>query len=111
MNLDPIKTAYFAGLLDGEGCFYLHKKGNGLRPVVQLNMTCERTVRAIQQHFGRGTVRPKKVGSPNWAPQWIWRVYYFDALYVATTTRPHLITNAARADKILSYTPKREAAL
>ena len=81
MNLDPIKTAYFAGLLDGEGCFYLHKKDNGVRPVVQLNMTCEHTVRATQQHFGRGTVRPKKVSNLNGAPQWIWRVYYFDALF------------------------------
>lgn len=101
-------NAYFAGLLDGEGGFYLYKKGTGQRPIIQINMTCEKTVRAVQEHFACGTVRMKKVDNPKWKPQWRWCVYYFDALSVVRAVRPYLLVKAADADKLLAYSPKRK---
>lgn len=46
------KLIYWAGILDGEGCMKLATYGGGLRPMIQLNMTCEKTVRAFADHFG-----------------------------------------------------------
>lgn len=106
-----IRDAYFAGLIDGEGYIGFAKKGlNGRRPIISVNMTCEKTLLAIQSHFGVGTVRPKPKRPPE-RMQWIWRVYYFDALAVAQRIGPYLITKADNVSALLSYTPKRKSPL
>jgi hypothetical protein len=66
MTTDPITTdgtgsdlrdAYFAGLIDGEGCLRLKPKpGNGTAPLIAVNMACEKTIRTLHTHFQRGTV-------------------------------------------------------
>lgn len=93
--------AYFAGLIDGEGTVdvYPHKQGSKLRPVVKLNMTCEKTVRAVAAHFG-GSVMTKKV-APGHKPQWHWIVTFNRAILVAARIRPYMITKAENADRIL----------
>jgi hypothetical protein len=101
-----IKDAYFAGLIDGEGHIGLAKKGNGVRPLIHVNMTCFRSISALHGHFGVGTVRPKaKPSNPKWKQQWVWRIYYYDAIGVALRIRPYLIAKADDADRIIAYTP------
>lgn len=95
-------NSYFAGLIDGEGTVgvYPYKQASKMRPVIKLNMTCQKTVLAIHAHFG-GSFMPKKVYNGN-LPQWHWIVTFNKAIDVAEAIRPYLITKAAMADKILS---------
>jgi len=101
-----LKDAYFAGLIDGEGHVKLtQKRPNSLRPMVTVEMTCERTVMAIYQHFGVGTVRAIPRRKPHHKDQWQWRTVYNGALSVLRRTRPFLITKADDADRVLTYQP------
>lgn len=97
-------NAYFAGLIDGEGTVnvYPYKNASTNRPVVKLNMTCEKTVQAIHAHFG-GSIMSKKVYN-NHLPQWHWIVTFNKAIDVAEEIRPYLITKAHLADKVLLCT-------
>ena len=46
------KIIYFAGIVDGEGHLGLHIFGKHRRPVIQLQMTDEKTVRKFADFFG-----------------------------------------------------------
>jgi hypothetical protein len=106
------KDAYFAGLIDGEGGIYLRKKGiNGIRQYIQVNMTCHLTILSLQQHFGCGSVRPRKIEKGHRKPQWIWRVYGYNAINVCSRIFPYLITKRKDAEKLLAHTPKKEGGL
>lgn len=97
-----ILDAYFAGLIDGEGTVnvYAWRAGTNIRAVIKVDMTCEKTVRALHAHFGGycGTKKHK----PGNKPQWRWEVTYAKAKEVAIRIRPFLITKAAGADAILA---------
>jgi len=100
-------NAYFAGLIDGEGtvAVFPHKGGTLVRPVIKVDMTCEKTIRALHAHFG-GYCAVKKTDKKN-KPQWRWEVTFQKARNVALEIRPYLITKADGADAVIAYTPKR----
>ena len=52
------KTAYFAGIIDGEGSigFWSSAQGHRRRLCLKISMPCQQTITALQQHFGCGTV-------------------------------------------------------
>lgn len=102
MMKNDSRTAYFAGLFDGEATIaaYPRKGQSHLRPCVKLNMTCKETMEAVAAHFG-GKIMPKKVASGN-KPQWHWFVGCNQALDVIDAVRPYLITKAAGADRVLA---------
>lgn len=98
--------AYFAGLFDGEAYIGLARKGpNSVRPYIQINMTCEETLKAVADHFGFGTVRLKKVPKKN-KPQWVWRVMYYNAVHVAKRMLPYSITKKSEFLALANYAPK-----
>jgi len=97
--------AYFAGLFDGEAYVALARKRNSVRPYIQINMTCEETIRAVADYFGFGTVRIKNVPAGN-KPQWVWRVMYYNAVHVAERMLPYSITKKAEFLALASYVPK-----
>jgi hypothetical protein len=103
-NQEEILNAYFAGLIDGEGNLNVYPacKGTKLRPVVKVNMTCEKTINRLQAHFG-GSVCKKKVPEGR-KPQWHWCVTYHKAIAVVQKIRPYLITKAESADRVLAVT-------
>lgn len=106
MKKDRYLDAYFAGLLDGEGTIevYPYLGGKTVRPVIKLNMTCQKTMQRLAAHFG-GSVMTKKVYKGN-KPQWHWIATFNKAIYVAQRIRPYLITKSENADRILACTPK-----
>jgi len=99
--------AYFAGLIDGEGTVGIYKFSSGaIRPIVKVNMTCEKTIIALHQHFG-GYMGVQKIESiPNRKPQWHWEVTFKKAVEVCKSIRPYLITKASNADLILAHKPR-----
>jgi hypothetical protein len=107
MTNPDLRDAYFAGLIDGEGYIHLAPKRGSFRQHVKVNMTCEKTVLAIRDHFKVGKVRPRKKEKPHHKDQWLWQVYYYDARMVLTRILPFLITKRGDAEKVLEYVPRR----
>jgi hypothetical protein len=102
--------AYFAGLIDGEAYVGLkRKRANGVRPYIQINMTCEATLIAISNHFGVGTVRPKKVKEGS-KPQWVWCAMYYNAVRIAERVLPFSITKRAELLSVVNYVPQSKGA-
>ena len=102
------EIAYLAGLIDGEACVSLEKKSkrhNGLRPVIEIAMTCEKTIKYIHSITKRGTVRPKKVSRKHYKPVWRWSVRYNDARFIASMVLPFLITKKFEATNLISHVP------
>lgn len=99
--------AYFAGVIDGEGtvAVYTQHHGARMRPIIKVDMTCERTINALHSHFG-GYIGVKKIEAlPNRKPQWRWEVSFSKAKEVAIRIRPYLITKADGADSIIAFIP------
>lgn len=96
-----LRDSYFAGIIDGEGCVALHGRGTGRskRPIIQVEMSCEKTIQAIRDHFNVGTVRPVKVPS-NRKPRWRWFVSYANAKKVADRVRPYMITKQENINRV-----------
>lgn len=98
---NDLRTAYFAGLIDGEGTVdvFSYKQGTKLRPVIKVDMTCERTIRALHDYFG-GYIGPKKTHTAH-KPQWRWEVTFANAVRVCQLISPHLITKSEGASRVL----------
>ncbi|HDY90288.1 MAG TPA: hypothetical protein ENH82_19485 [bacterium] len=106
---NDLRTAYFAGIIDGEGSFGIWSLGKKKCPdlCLTVGMTCKKTIYALAKHFGCGKVRhiaPRKKG---WKPQYIWRVKYNTARNILVIIRPYLITKQKQADAILSIPPRK----
>jgi hypothetical protein len=98
-----LRDAYFSGLIDGEGCILIEGNGskrlkhNGMKnrmSSIQVKMTCEKTIIALRDHFGVGTItccKPRKIG---YKTAWRWRVLCKQGREVADIIRPYLITKA-----------------
>lgn len=94
--------AYFAGLIDGEAAIYLaNRKGRSPIPTVEVNMTCERTVRMLQARFG-GTLRQRKPMPPGIKMQWGWRVESRLARTVIFAIRPFSVTRREAVETIVA---------
>lgn len=99
---NEIKTAYFAGLIDGEGHIGFCASGKNYKhPIIQVKMTCEKTIVALHEFFKVGTMQKMKPGKPHHKPQYKWRVRYTAAIPVIAKIRPYLITKADAADLVL----------
>ena len=101
---NELRNAYFAGLIDGEGCVMMKSAGSGQRrrPFVKVNMTCQKTVEAIKEAFGLGCIsyKPPPKNQPTWKPQWEWTVTSKSAILVLEAVLPYLITKRAAAEEV-----------
>lgn len=100
--MDILKTAYFAGLIDGEGNLGSYSSGANRRVRVEISvkMTCETTIKALQSHFGVGNIRLREPQNKNWKPQWAWRVSDKSAIFVIELILPFLITKKTSATEL-----------
>ncbi len=109
---DPIKAAYFAGLIDGEGCITIRRRvlkgtrGVEITPHVEVRMTCVLTITALANYFG-GNVRDVKVAAGR-KPQWRWRAASARARRVINEILPYLITKAVQARTVLDGSMPRK---
>lgn len=95
------RSAYFAGIIDGEGCigYYPRRFRKNKTLQVEVEMTHEETVRSIHEHFGVGNFRAvklrrnKRTGGYN-KQSWKWQVVCNDAKIVIEQIKPWLITKA-----------------
>ena len=107
MNEIDVRDAYFAGLIDGEGCIGLYrrsdKKTDQYRAFIEVKMTCEQTVRALCSHFGVGQFTYRPPQREGWKAQWRWRVTDAAARSVAVRISPHMITKKFEVDALIGH--------
>jgi hypothetical protein len=96
--------AYFAGLIDGEGCLHLAKRSDrpSLKPTIEVKMTCKEIIYELRRVFG-GHVSFKPRGQEHWKDQWNWRAQNRTARECIEKIRPYLTVKRDEADKLLAY--------
>ncbi len=90
MSISSTELHWLAGILEGEGSFYVGKTPNGAPRIrIQCIMTDEDIIRRMHQITGIGNVTFKKQNNPKWADTWCWSVTYSeDVATLAQTLKP-----------------------
>ena len=99
---------WIAGLVEGEGSFYLRNRLDYPAAVFQLNMTDEDVVMRAYELSGEiGGVRPHAPGSRSVKQQWRWRIaagaevaWFMDQMYPLMGKR-----RRAKIDELRAYLP------
>ena len=110
--MDEIKLAYFAGIIDGEGHIGCQIYSGKRRPVLQLQMTCKKTVSMFADYFG---MTMRELNSPShqrgyargYKQIYHTRCECHYAYAVVKKLRPYLVTKTDAADEVLAYYENR----
>lgn len=96
----PVTDAYAAGLIDGEGCLYLHKTSLGAR--LQVNMAAKglSVLRGLEATYGGG-VRKHREETERWAAVWSWLLNGADCVKALRTIQPLLMLKGRQAALII----------
>lgn len=99
-----ILTAYFAGLIDGEGCISAYPNGAGgsPKPCLRVAMTDEAVIRNLREHFGLGNIYGYQPKRPNSKYVWHWTVLNQNCLEVLRQIFPYLQVKKMVAEKVLA---------
>lgn len=100
------KLWYFGGIIDGEGYLGLSAHGGGKRPIVQLQMTCETTVRRFAEYFGtivRLLESPSRVKEAHWKPLWHTRAECHKALPILKELESYIFLKRDACKDCLAY--------
>ena len=100
--VNQIRDAYFAGIIDGEGFIGFSSNGKIKRPVVQVRMTCEKTINAIREHFECGNISAMPPEKSHYKPSWMWRATNISSVIVLKRVAPYLITKLDAANFVLN---------
>lgn len=99
--MTPEETAWLAGLLEGEGCFYLQRaRGYWKRgyPALRLQMTDHDVVARAAALMGGARVQRREPGGPNAQPTFLISLMGWPAVDVMQAVRP--LMGERRAAKI-----------
>jgi hypothetical protein len=105
------RVAYLAGLIDGDGSFYLGSINDRYRPILQINMTDKRTIMWVAKQFG-GTIADlaKPDSGTNNEQQFQWRMKARDELMrLVPELLNFLITKKLQAMLVLEFCTKFNA--
>lgn len=105
MNLKETEKAYWAGILDGEGCIRRDQNNGVFIPRITLKMTCQKTLEAFGKAFGT-TVRKVnryKTFRSHWKDQYVSDINGKKARDACKLLLPYLITKKAEAEDLVNY--------
>jgi hypothetical protein len=101
--MSEVEVAWVAGLVEGEGCFYIQTEKytskrtgetyHNRRPTLIVAMTDEDVVKRLQEVTGVGTVNrsgPQNKNRPNHKPMWRYRVNPVATLMLAIRLYPYM---------------------
>ena len=94
---DILDNKYYAGFLDGEGCFTVDGT-----PRVYASNTHLPSLLNLQKQFG-GKVRTKCAAQGNSREQFEWYIYGVGAIHVCKTLLPHLREKQAQAALMINH--------
>lgn len=105
---DPVKLAYIAGILDGEGSIFLRKDPpgrGGLAPTTDITNTDRRLIdwllKELGGHYQTKTRTPKE---KNWKTCYYWRTQNtLDIHNLLKAVLPYLIIKRKNAEKVFQF--------
>lgn len=96
------ELAYFAGIIDGEGCFAMHRRGHIYGTTLQVGNTDLLLMQWIHRHFG-GSLALERRANPNHQHMWRWCAKASDLDLIIRSLIPYLITKKRQAELFLAY--------
>jgi hypothetical protein len=97
-GLTPTELAYFAGYLEGEGCFTVNSRS----PRVCVGTTYPGAILRLHEAFGGGTSdRPRN--EPRCRPQFEWYIYGQKAIDVCKQLMPYLDEKRPQAEAMIAW--------
>lgn len=106
-HLPETEKAYWAGILDGEGHLKLQTNNKGVTmPLLNLKMTCERTVRKFSETFDLAFVQKNKdipSFKPHWKTQYLSSSEGHKVAFICEALLPYFITKQDIAKKISEF--------
>jgi hypothetical protein len=96
--------AWAAGIIDGEGCLYVHKHKRNYVATLRVKMIHRPTIERLEQTFGVGTLRTDPPGKQSKRQTWSWTVSGHAVADVLYPVLPFLTTKRHEARLLLSFT-------
>jgi hypothetical protein len=99
--------AWSAGIIDGEGCIFIHLQKRKHRPLpsyvinLRVKMTHKVTVNKLQDIFNCGSIYIGK--TPKFKNTYSWTVASTNAEYVIGQILPFLVTKKEQAETIMEF--------
>lgn len=96
-----LQMAYFAGLIDGEGCLTVTRQKRNTQPTVtvMVSMTTPEPLRLLKEEFGGSLCEYQRALQHK--PVWMYRCQAKKAEVLIRAIRPFLIVKAEQADLCL----------
>lgn len=107
-SLSAPAVAYFAGLIDGEGCIRIarhrqrRKRVTYYSATITVGMVSKDAVSYAHRAFG-GTLRYKPSQRVGWNSTWVWYLCGPNAIRVATLLLPYLIVKRPQAALLVKF--------
>lgn len=105
--MSDLDLAYAAGIIDGEGCIYVHKSAIRMTPKLEIKMGEYPCVEFFQSVFG-GTVSKLKVRKNGYRVLYRWVAQGENALCILESLLPYLKGKKEQALELLTW-PNRNA--
>lgn len=97
---------YWAGYLDGEGCFRLVNNGS---PRIEVSSCHKRTLELLRDTFGGAVASSKRPGAPyHHKPVWRWQIGGVWALEVMNAVLEYSVEKREQIEVILDFCLKHE---
>ena len=108
IKYDIADIAYFAGLLDGEGCVRIgrFKNSNGeirYRAQIQIGMTDKSPIQWLKDTFGGGLYTDRKLNQPKSKPCYVWQVDAQDGKDILKQALPYLKVKYRQANNVIEF--------
>ncbi len=102
--MSKILDAYYAGLIDGEGCIAAYPTGPGgsPKPRLRVAMTDEKVILNLRDYFGLGNVYGYQPKRPNSKYVWHWTVMNANCREVLEKILPYLQVKKEIAERVLA---------
>lgn len=91
---------YLAGIIDGEGTFYISPAPHFRHRIVVVN-TDERMIRWLINNFGGLVYRRTSKKNPHWLPKYEWIIVKADIIPICKGLIPHLTTKREQAELMI----------
>lgn len=96
------ELAYLAGIVDGEGCFAMHKRGHHYGTQIEVGNTDLLLMDWLKSHFG-GTVSHEPRSNKKHQDIWRWRTTTDTLEVILQSLIPYLIVKKRQAQIMLAY--------
>jgi hypothetical protein len=97
------QISYLAGIIDGEGTFYIGRTGKKWNSRLLIVNTDKRLIDWLQNNFGGLVYSRKSLKNPTWKTKYEWILEKAKILPICEIVIPHLICKKEQADLMIKF--------